>query len=73
MKSTLDPISPTDKNSNKTENRQLQDELMEVKIKEAACLSELKETKQKIMELETQVSENVITCSIIFVTPKFYY
>ncbi|KAK3087065.1 hypothetical protein FSP39_001168 [Pinctada imbricata] len=54
VKSSLDPLSPTDKNSNKTENRQLQDELMETKIKEASCLSELKETKQKIMELETQ-------------------
>ena len=28
---------------------------MSVKIREAGCLSELKETKQKVMEFETQV------------------
>lgn len=29
---------------------------MSVKIKETACMSELKETKQKVMEFETQVT-----------------
>lgn len=42
------------KNS-KHEFRALQDELMTVKIREAQSLSDLKEMKQKVMELETQV------------------
>eukprot|EP00105_Crassostrea_gigas_P043445 XP_019927593.1 PREDICTED: ecotropic viral integration site 5 ortholog isoform X6 [Crassostrea gigas] len=54
IKSNQDPSSPKDKNSNKHEVRQLQEELMSVKIREAGCLSELKETKQKVMEFETQ-------------------
>lgn len=54
IKSNQDPSSPKDKNSNKHEIRQLQEELMSVKIREAGCLSELKETKQKVMEFETQ-------------------
>lgn len=41
------------KNS-KHEFRALQDELMTVKIREAQSLSDLKEMKQKVMELETQ-------------------
>ena len=32
---------------------------MSTKLREAACLSALKDTKQKIMELETQVSADV--------------
>lgn len=56
IKSNQDPSSPKDKNSNKHEVRQLQEELMSVKIREAGCLSELKETKQKVMEFETQVT-----------------
>ncbi|XP_048773670.2 ecotropic viral integration site 5 ortholog-like isoform X9 [Ostrea edulis] len=54
VKSNEDPSSPKDKNSNKHEIRQLQEEVMSVKIKETACMSELKETKQKVMEFETQ-------------------
>ncbi|XP_022323904.1 EVI5-like protein isoform X1 [Crassostrea virginica] len=54
IKSNQEPSSPKDKNSNKREVKQLQEELMSVKIREAGCLSELKETKQKVMEFETQ-------------------
>ncbi|XP_062594770.1 ecotropic viral integration site 5 ortholog-like isoform X2 [Saccostrea cucullata] len=54
IKSNQDPSSPKDKNSNKHEIRQLQEEVMSVKIREAASLSELKEAKQKVMEFETQ-------------------
>lgn len=37
---------------------------MSVKIREAGCLSELKETKQKVMEFETQVT--IFTCCFKF-------
>jgi hypothetical protein len=37
------------------ELRQAQDDLMAVRLREAQAISELKEMKQKVMELETQV------------------
>ena len=43
-----------DKNT-KAEIRHLQEEVMTVKLREAKSLADLKETKQKVMELETQV------------------
>lgn len=49
-----DPVSPKDKAS-KQEFKQLNEELMTVKIREANSLSDLKESKQKVMEFETQV------------------
>lgn len=51
------PSSPRDKSSKnelKTELKKTQEALMSTKLREAACLSALKDTKQKIMELETQ-------------------
>ncbi|XP_021367677.1 ecotropic viral integration site 5 ortholog-like isoform X1 [Mizuhopecten yessoensis] len=48
---TRDPVSPKDK---KQELKQINEELMTVKIREATSLSDLKESKQKIMEFETQ-------------------
>lgn len=47
--------APKEKNS-KAEVRQLQEEVMTVKLKEAKSVADLKETKQKVMELETQVT-----------------
>lgn len=49
--------SPKEKSS-KQEIKHLQEELMTVKVREAQALAESKETKQKVMELETQVSHN---------------
>lgn len=48
-------MTPSKGQNTKTETKQLHDELMTVKIREANSLSDLKETKQKIMEFETQV------------------
>nr|KAG5706638.1 hypothetical protein BaRGS_005708 [Batillaria attramentaria] len=45
--------SPKEKNS-KAEIRHLQEEVMTVKLREAKAVADLKETKQKVMELETQ-------------------
>ncbi|XP_067662204.1 ecotropic viral integration site 5 ortholog-like isoform X1 [Haliotis asinina] len=45
--------SPKEKSS-KQEIKHLQEELMTVKVREAQALAESKETKQKVMELETQ-------------------
>ncbi|XP_070176822.1 EVI5-like protein isoform X2 [Littorina saxatilis] len=45
--------SPKEKNS-KAEVRHLQEEVMTVKLREAKAVADLKETKQKVMELETQ-------------------
>lgn len=64
VKSNQEPSSPKDKNSNKREVKQLQEELMSVKIREAGCLSELKETKQKVMEFETQVFTKIGLISV---------
>ncbi|XP_033732775.1 ecotropic viral integration site 5 ortholog-like isoform X1 [Pecten maximus] len=50
---TRDPVSPKEKTT-KQELKQVNEELMSVKIREANCLSDLKESKQKIMEFETQ-------------------
>ena len=50
--------SPKEKNS-KVEIRHLQEEVMTVKLREAKAVADLKETKQKVMELETQVREAV--------------
>ncbi|XP_063422949.1 ecotropic viral integration site 5 ortholog-like isoform X4 [Mytilus trossulus] len=54
-KSTADSptSSPKDKNHNK-EVKQLQENVMTIKVREANCMSDLKDTKQKYMELETQ-------------------
>ncbi|XP_071157091.1 ecotropic viral integration site 5 ortholog-like isoform X3 [Mytilus edulis] len=54
-KSTADSptSSPKDKNHNK-EVKQLQEDVMTIKVREAYCMSDLKDTKQKYMELETQ-------------------
>ncbi|VDH99540.1 ecotropic viral integration site 5 protein [Mytilus galloprovincialis] len=54
-KSTADSptSSPKDKNHNK-EVKQLQEDVMTIKVREANCMSDLKDTKQKYMELETQ-------------------
>ena len=46
--------SPKEKNS-KAEIRHMQEEVMTVKLREAKAVADLKETKQKVMELETQV------------------
>ena len=46
--------SPKEKSS-KAELRQLQEEVMGLKLKEAKAVSEVKDAKQKLMELETQV------------------
>lgn len=51
------PNSPRDKSSKselKSELKKTQEEYMSTKLREAACLSHLKDTKQKVMELETQ-------------------
>ena len=40
---------------NKSRQKQIEEELMAVRIREAESLSDLKSTKQKVMELETQV------------------
>ncbi|CAL1530523.1 unnamed protein product [Lymnaea stagnalis] len=45
--------SPKDKNS-KTDIKHLHEEVMALKLKEARAVAELKDTKQKLMELETQ-------------------
>ncbi|XP_025111663.1 EVI5-like protein isoform X3 [Pomacea canaliculata] len=45
--------SPKEKSS-KAEVRHLQEEVMTIKLREARVLTDLKETKQKVMELETQ-------------------
>ena len=41
---------------NKKREQQLADDLMTVRLREAEALADLKEMKQKVMELETQVS-----------------
>lgn len=46
--------SPKEKAS-KAEIRHLQEDVMTVKLREAKAVADLKETKQKVMELETQV------------------
>ena len=46
--------SPKEKNS-RAEIRHMQEEVMTVKLREAKAVADLKETKQKVMELETQV------------------
>ena len=56
--------SPKEKNS-KQEIKSLQEELMTVKVREAKALVEGKETKQKVMELETQVRELLIVRWVI--------
>lgn len=43
---------------------------MSVKIKETACMSELKETKQKVMEFETQVTNMI--CMVYLETVVLY-
>ena len=40
---------------NKKREQQLADDLMAVRLREAEALADLKEMKQKVMELETQV------------------
>ena len=54
-KSTTDvpSSSPKDKN-HKHDMKQLQEDVMTIKVREANCQSDLKDTKQKYMELETQ-------------------
>ncbi len=42
-------------NNNGASYRELEDQLMGVRIREADTLAELKEMRQKVMELETQV------------------
>ena len=57
------PNSPRDRSSKgelKNELKKLQEDHMSVKLREAACLSHLKDTKQKVMELETQVGTCII-------------
>ena len=49
--------SPKEK-SGKAELRHLQEEVMCLKLKEARAVSDLKDAKQKLMELETQVKIN---------------
>ena len=54
--------SGASKPSNKQQQEQLkatQDELMAVRLREAQAVSELKEMKQKVMELETQVGRSM--------------
>lgn len=46
---------------------------MSVKIREAGCLSELKETKQKVMEFETQVTIYLLFSSLVFFTDLFFH
>ncbi|CAH1785847.1 unnamed protein product [Owenia fusiformis] len=46
--------SPDSKKLSKSQMQHIQDELMSVKLREAQALSEHKEMKQKVMELETQ-------------------
>lgn len=46
---------------------------MSVKIREAGCLSELKETKQKVMEFETQVIIYLLFSSLVFFTDLFFH
>ena len=56
--------SPKDKSSKgelKSELKKTQEELMSVKLREAAALSHLKDTKQRVMELETSVSAVTVT------------
>ena len=48
--------SPKEK-SGKAEVRHLQEEVMGLKLKEARAVSDLKDAKQKLMELETQVKK----------------
>lgn len=52
---TMSSANAASSKNSKHEIRVLQDELMTVKIREAQSLSDLKEMKQKVMELETQV------------------
>lgn len=42
--------------NNKNQIQQLYSELMTVKLREADALAELKEVRQRVMELETQVA-----------------
>lgn len=51
---TMSSANAASSKNSKHEIRVLQDELMTVKIREAQSLSDLKEMKQKVMELETQ-------------------
>ena len=44
-----------DKKSSRTNTQHLHDELMSVKLREAETSADLKDMKQKVMELETQV------------------
>lgn len=46
--------SPKEK-STKSELRHLQEEIMALKLREARAVGDLKDAKQKLMELETQV------------------
>ena len=50
----LSACNPLSKAS-KTEVRVLSDEVMSVRIREAQAVAELKDTKQRVMEMETQV------------------
>lgn len=46
-----------DKKPSKKREQQLADDLMAVRLREAEALADLKEMKQKVMELETQVKD----------------
>ena len=66
------PNSPRDKSSKselKSELKKTQEELMSTKLREANCLSALKDTKQKIMELETSVSYKRVEMSLCMRKP----
>ena len=65
-KQTLD----TPKKASKNQVQQLQDDMMTLRLREAQTLGELKELKQKVMELETEVP---VACCLhhIWVTNPF--
>ena len=51
----VNSASPNTKAS-KSDVRQMSDEIMTLRLREVNAISELKDSKQKLMELETQVS-----------------
>ena len=55
--SACNPLSKAPKN----EVRLLCDEAMSARIREAQAVAELKDTKQRVMEMETQVHYRTIT------------
>ena len=57
MQTTGEGTPPT-----KSKQQQIAEELMAVRLREAESLAELKNMKQKVMELETQVCATKLFC-----------